>query len=67
MKPPTRHELIALKAQEEAKREAYLRRRFTPDQLWRWQQASTDALAKLRADLAQRLRVQPEARQGTKE
>jgi hypothetical protein len=55
--PPTRDELIALKAQEEAKREAYLRRRFKPDELWRWQQASTEALARLRPELSQRLRL----------
>ena len=48
MKPPTRDELIALKAQEEAKREAYLRQRFTPEELWFWQQEALDALAKLR-------------------
>jgi hypothetical protein len=67
MKPPTRDELMALKRQEEAKREAYLRRRFTPDELWRWQQASTDALAKLRSDLAQRLRLPSDPEQASKE
>ena len=67
MNPPTRDELTALKAQEEAKREAYSRRRFTPDELWRWQQTSAEALAKLRSDLAQRLRLPSDPARPSKE
>ena len=66
MNPPTRDELLALKAQEEAKREAYLRRRFTPEEIWRWQQTSTDALAGLRPDLQRRLRLPSDADQADK-
>ena len=67
MKSPAREELLALKAQEEAKREAYLRRRFTPEELWRWQQTATEALAWLRPDLKQRLRLRSDAAQKIKE
>ena len=67
MNPPPRDELIALKAQEEAKRQAYMRRRFAPDELWRWQQASTESLARLRPELSQRLRLRREADRGIKE
>jgi hypothetical protein len=50
--PPTDEEWSQLKAKEEAKREAYLRRKFTPAQLWEQQQKALDALAKLRPDRA---------------
>ena len=59
MKPPTRDELMACKAREEAKREAYLRHRFTAKELWRWQQEALDALAKLRPEAAAGRRTRP--------
>jgi len=43
--------LSEVKARQEANREAYLRRRFTPAELWRQQQAALDELARLRPDL----------------
>jgi hypothetical protein len=67
MNAPTRDELLALKVREQAKRAAYLRRRFTPAELWRWQQAATEALAKLRPDLKRRLRLRSDAGHADKE
>jgi len=43
--------LSEVKARQEANRDAYLRRRFTPAELWRQQQAALDELARLRPDL----------------
>lgn len=45
---------LHLKAEAEAAREAYLRRRLTPAGLWRWQQQAIEALAQLRPDLQAR-------------
>ena len=51
---PSREEIIACKNAEEAKRDAYLKRRMSPPELWAWQQQSIDALARLRADTVAR-------------
>lgn len=50
---------MATKAREEARREAYLRRRFTPEELWRWQQEALESLARLRPDGARPGRNRP--------
>ncbi|MHB9007146.1 MAG: hypothetical protein ACYDC1_09455 [Limisphaerales bacterium] len=55
MNTPSRDELMATKAQ----REAYLRWRFTPEELWRWQQAALESLARLRPDGARPDRNRP--------
>ena len=49
-------ELAAQKAHQEENRAAYLKRRFTPAELWQQQQEALAALARLRPDVKNKLR-----------
>ena len=49
-------ELAAQKAQQEENRAAYLKRRFTPAELWQQQQKALAALARLRSDVKNKVR-----------
>lgn len=54
---PTRAEIAAQKARQEAARDAYLLRKLGPDGVWKMQQEALSDLARLRPDLAERFRL----------
>jgi hypothetical protein len=49
-------QLAAQKAQQEENRAAYLKRRFTPAELWQQQQKTLAALARLRPGVKNKVR-----------